>query len=163
MYYWQSDAPNKFISQGNWDRERERYGSYDGKIKPNIPPKIKVDKKAKDINPRFIASKNRTRNQKALNLEIGCGIRQEVITRRLEAGWTQEDALNKPLMPRTNNVRNLYIGCKKFTFVEFARHIGVTYTQLNYKFRRDRITKTHWQEAEVAHLIEQWYQKFDSI
>lgn len=146
MYYWQSDTPTQFTSQGDWDSERKEYGSYDGKIKPNVKPKIKV-------------ASSPEQNQESLNFELGNGIRQEVVKRRLRAGWSQDDALNKPLAPRRTKARNVYIGCQRFTLVEFARHIGVAYTQLNYKFRRDRITKTHWQEWEVAQLIEQWYEK----
>lgn len=146
MYYWQSDTP-QFIPEGDWNEEREKYGSYDGKIKPNVESKV-------------IATRSTRRNQESLDIELGYGLRKEVIKRRLKAGWKLEEALSKPLQPkRKHKSRFIFVGCQKFNFVEFARYIGVTYSQLNYKFRRDKITKTHWQEWEIAQLIEQWYSK----
>lgn len=157
MYYWQSDTP-QFIPEGDWDSERQKYGSYDGTIEPKV--KLKVgDIDSDDIKPKFLANRNSKTNQKTLNFEFGYGLRKDVVKRRLKAGWSYQDAFNKPPIPRRTKSRNIYVGCEKFTFVEFARYIGVTYSQLNYKFRRDGITKSHWQEQEVAQLIENWYEK----
>lgn len=146
MYYWQSEAPQKYVPEGDWNRERERYGSYDGTVKPQ----------------RRYKAKGRS-NEETLKIEIGYGIRKEVVNRRLRAGWSYEDAVNTPLSPRrTQASKVIYIGCQRFTFAEFARYIGVTYSQLNYKFRKDAISKTHWQEQEVARLVENWYEQSSS-
>ena len=40
--------------------------------------------------------------------------------------------------------------------VEFANYIGLTYSQLNYRMKSRGISKTHWQELELAELIESW-------
>lgn len=147
MYYWQSDTP-QFIPEGDWDEERENYGSYDGKIKP----KIKDD----SVNSK---AKKRTKN--VLQLEIAYGIRKEVVDRRIKAGWNREKALSYPLAHnrRPDRSKAIFVDGEQYSFAQFAAYIGVTYSQLIYKFKKDAIAKTHWQEEEVAQLIENWYEK----
>ncbi len=144
MYYWQSDTP-QFIPEGDWDSERNKYGSFDGTIKPSIG--------SGSINS---CAKKRTKD--VLQLEMAYGIRKEVVDRRIKSGWNRDEALSKPLAHnrRPDRSKAIYIEGERYSFAQFAAYIGVTYSQLNYKFRKDAITKTHWQEWEVAQLVESW-------
>lgn len=149
MYYWQEEASKTFIPEGDWNSEREKYGSFDGKIKPNIKPKFE---------PKGKSSYAKKKTKESLDIEMAYGVRKEVVERRIKAGWNKEAALHTPVYPRQRKAgKDYFIGCQRFTLAEFAQHLGVTYAQLHYKFRRDGITQTHWQEVEVAQLVEHWY------